>query len=99
MAREISEHDATLAVEAAARKMFEDAKPSTFLARWEDLHPTAQLEFRQAVLPVVWAALGALPDQRHAAWAEGFMMGHPNSTHPDDLHTLASENPYPAEEA
>lgn len=85
MAREISEHDATLAIDAAARELFAQQRKMTLdilppgasdrLSDWDGIGPVQQLQWRQNVLLVVRAALGALPDQRRAAWAEGYMAG------------------------
>jgi len=96
MAREISEHDATLAVEAAAKADYEAiAEPGSM--PWEDVPPTIKLALRKRVLPLVWAALGALPDQRRTAWAEGYDKAWHNWTGTHDPGDHA--NPYPAEEA
>lgn len=90
MAREVSEHDATLAVEAAAKAEYERvAEPGSM--PWEDVPATIKLALRQHCLGIVWAALGALPDQRHTAWLEGLYCGL-RQGHEDD-------NPYPAPEA
>lgn len=92
------EADATVAVEAAARKTYEDGMAAraevypegTQFTPWDDLGPVGKLEVRNAVLPIVWAALAALPDPRHEAWAEGFNCdyegdGWPPNPYPSDL--------------
>lgn len=42
---------------------------------FDDLPLLARNELREHVLPVVWAALQALPDRRRTAWAEGLKAG------------------------
>jgi hypothetical protein len=87
-----TEHEATVAVEAAARAAFrvqlaETAEQTQIsierYSDWDDIGPVAQLGWRQQVLPLVWAALEAIPDRRHEAW----LLGHlaPNN----------AVNPYP----
>ena len=72
-----TEDAATKAVDAAARKLRELHKktmpPSA--PDFDDMPPTVQLEYREMVLPLVWAALASLPDPRYAAWAEGLAHG------------------------
>lgn len=93
-----TEAAATAAVDAAARKHWETFKAGLekqraderlVLPPFDELHPVQQLAQREAVLPLVWEALKALPDPRHAAWAEGFTSG---------ASTMAPflENPYPS---
>ena len=75
MPREISEHDATVAVEAAAKHVYETTiKPNTLsmLPDWDDLPAVHKRNLKEQVLGIVWAALGALPDQRHLAYEEGW---------------------------
>lgn len=94
MAREISEHDATLAVDAAAKHIYETKiRPNTLsiLPDWEDFSAVQKRNLKDQVLGIVWAALGALPDQRHTAWLEGCLAR--------DNGRDAGDNPYPAEEA
>lgn len=109
MAREISEHDATLAVDAAAQAVFAASRKAVFdtlppetaarLADWDGIGPVQQLEWRQQVLPLVWAALGALPDQRHTAWLEGHQAGLDDGNRwYDGIMNQDAVNPYPAEE-
>jgi len=101
------ESDATVAVAAAARKLFDISRAeiqatlrpdaSSSLSTWEEIGPVGQLQFREAVLPTVWAALEALPDPRRAAWAEGYHVGVMDEF---KGRAEAAENPYPqAEEA
>lgn len=86
---------ATAAVEAAARKTYEDgiaARAQVYpdgveLTSWDDLHAVGKLEVRNAVLPIVWAALAALPDPRYAVFEEGYAAGRTHST---------EGNPYPS---
>lgn len=96
----VSEHDATVAVEAAARKAYDTGREEAvrrlapeYVARlsdWDDISPFEKTQWRTLVLPTVWAALDALPDNRWAIWNEG-------------RHALAVkcgcdvdvENPYP----
>lgn len=96
-----TEEAATKAVEAAARKVYETDlensrqvfPPGVVFATWEQLSPNKRLEIRQQVLPVVWAALEALSDPRHAAWANGYHAGVM-----DEFRSEAdsSDNPYPS---
>lgn len=75
-----TEAAATQAVEAAAKAAYDaDVKqrrevfpPGVEFTEWDDLEPTAKLAVREAVLPLVWAALSALPDPRRAAWFAGY---------------------------
>lgn len=99
MPREISEHDATLAVEAAAKADYERVakqmleRHGEVATPWDETTPQLKLRWRQEVLDLVWAALGALPDQRHTAWLEGYVAAE------NDRLGSATPNPYPAEEA
>jgi len=101
------ESDATVAVAAAARKLFDIGRAeiqatlrpdaSSSLSTWEEIGPVGQLQFREAVLPTVWAALEALPDPRRSAWTEGHVAGREDERLDYEEPT---ENPYPqAEEA
>lgn len=96
MAREISEHDATVAVEAAARADYEHVakqmleRDGATAPPWDEVKPELKLRWRQEVLDLVWAALGALPDQRHTAWLEGYVASKTSLE--------ADANPYPAQE-
>lgn len=89
------EGDATVAVDAAARKAFENmmaerakAYPEgVVMPTWDDLDATDKLKVREGVLDIVWAALSALPDPRHMTWLEGLYCGL-RQGYEDD-------NPYP----
>lgn len=74
-----TEHEGTVAVDAAARKMHELQRESMLktglvpdLPTWDDLNQLSKNSYREGVLPAVWAALEALPDRRREAWAEGW---------------------------
>lgn len=78
-----TEEHATLAVEAAAKALFEqgrrraaDLLPPQVAARlsvWDDISALEKNEWRQQVLEVVWPSLQALPDPRYTAWLEGYV--------------------------
>jgi len=78
----ISENDATVAVDAAARRAFEIGREDAArlllpseqakLSQWDDLPPLLKNQWRDGVLHIVWAALEALPEPRRNAWLEGF---------------------------
>ena len=95
-----TEHLATRAVDAAARKAFERYRASAEATKdldWEDLAPTTHLRFREVVLPVAWAALTSLPDPRYAAWLEGHAAGLADSNRwYDGILDQDAVNPYPA---
>lgn len=55
-----SEHEATVAVDAAARRLYDLAGGTAFDA----LSAEAKRQLKQQVLDVVWAALEAIPDRR-----------------------------------
>lgn len=95
-----TEHNATIGVEAAARLVYETNREATAesLRRsgvlptappWDDLSPLAQREFREAVLPIVWEALKAIPDPRREVWLEGYIVA--------DNGGSEESNPYPEE--
>lgn len=77
-----SEAEATVAVEAAAKKVYEANAEgyNATMARaglpgqpsWEDSNPLTKNQYREAVLPIVWAALEALPDRSRGLWLEGY---------------------------
>jgi hypothetical protein len=83
----VNENDATLAVNAAAQKIFAEGRQQAYdalersgrldqanrLAQWEELPPLVQNQYRDAVLSTVWAALEALPDNRRTIWLEGYI--------------------------
>lgn len=91
-----TEAAATAAVEAVARKAFEDARTETAeatkipierYADWEHAGAVVQLQWRQRVLPLVWATIEALPDPRYLVFEEGYEAGRTHST---------KGNPYPS---
>lgn len=60
-----TEHMATVAVEAAAKALYEKGIPSAsrnVAPAWGDLGPVDQLAYREATLPIVWSFLSTLPD-------------------------------------
>lgn len=104
-----TEDAATKAVDAAARKAYEDRVarlrrriPEKVQAElgprteWVDLPPEIALDWREQVLPIVWAALEALPDPRRAAWELGYQQAvadqHGVWLTPEEFATV---NPYP----
>ena len=86
-----SEHDATVAVDAAARKLYESVFDGEEEARpFDDLDPLQKRHLREQVLPFVWAALEALPDReelreefgrriKDGSMGNGHMKGHVSS--------------------
>lgn len=104
-----TEAAATAAVEAVARKAYEDQRRATveetriaieLFPDWDHIGPVVQLQWRERVLPLVWATIAALPDPRFATWTEGYAAGRsdgiyeevgfgPNPSYPH-------ENPYPS---
>ena len=92
---------ATKAVDAAAKDLFERSNPKA-LTPWAELDAGIKLEIRQAVLPIVWAALTDLPDPRYAAFEEGRAAGSSDTAfeaegygNPPGL-VYPHENPYPS---
>jgi hypothetical protein len=73
-----TEHEGTVAVDAAARKMYADVNAGLDVPEFDHLHPVQQNVFRDAVLPYVWAGLEALPDRAVIAWDEGEVAGRQN---------------------
>lgn len=72
-----TEAAATAGVEAAARRVyFRQHGDNPQAPAWEDLSATTKLEYRDAVLGIVWAALEALPDPRREAWIHGYVGGY-----------------------
>jgi hypothetical protein len=60
-----SEAAATIAVEAAARAVWEQQRAGQgFDATWDDLDPVQQLRIRNSILRPAWAALEALIEHR-----------------------------------
>lgn len=74
--------DLTKAVEAAAQRCFElsreeissilPPKTAARLPQWDEVRPVEKLQWRQKVLPLVEAALNALPNRDRGLWLEGF---------------------------
>lgn len=74
--------DLTKAVEAAAQRAFEISReevsailpPNTAarLPQWDEVRPVEKLQWRQRVLPLVQAAIDALPDRERGLWLEGY---------------------------
>lgn len=71
-----TEHEYTVATDAAAKALYltaggddDDSLP------WEDVPRLTQNQIRESVLPIVDAALQALPDRRAEGWAVGEKAG------------------------
>lgn len=80
-----TEDMATKALEAAARKLYNDqASEDPGSPSYDELSPVSKNEIKVALLPAVWAALEALPDPRFTAWEQGYQAVDSN------------ENPYPS---
>lgn len=79
-----TEAAATAAVDAVAKKMYEQQAESAGydLPSWEDADPMVQLRAREAVLPLVWQVIAALPDPRYVAWEEGNAAGDVDNPYP-----------------
>jgi hypothetical protein len=60
-----TEHEGTVAVDAAARAVYDAQRRSmpSGAASFDDLDVLQRNHFRESVLPFVWAALEALPDR------------------------------------
>lgn len=93
-----TEHEATVAVEAAARVAWDRQRAEAeragvpTLGDWEDIGALNQNYYREVVLPLVWAALEALPDRRAAAWDEGVEAGFDARAEQDS--SIFGRNPY-----
>lgn len=99
----VSERALTKAVTAAARQQFEEGwkqaaqslvnsgktEEAEKLSQWDDIPLFQQNQWRQLVLPIVWAATQALPDERRGLWLEGY------TAHSSGIHDEAC--PYPLE--
>lgn len=93
-----SETDLTPAITAAARaahargneELRATLPPSAAarLSEWEDIGPLPQNQWREFVLPLVAAAVDALPDPRYATWEAGYQAGKRGDSH---------DNPFPLE--
>ena len=59
-----TEHEATVALDAVSRLAYEQGTRDIAAAPpWDDLPPNEQLDVRNRFLPLVWAALEAVPDR------------------------------------
>ena len=72
-----TEHEYTVATQAAAKRYHEDMvraasmTPSPIeVPAWDDLDAFRRQQTMEAVLPIVNAAISALPDRRADAWPE-----------------------------
>lgn len=94
--KNLTDHELTVAVDAAARAGWEVTR--TKLERinvsdvavpppFDELHRLTQNEIRESVLAPVMAALEALPDRAHTAWLEGYVCA--------DNGGDVEKNPYP----
>lgn len=91
----VREGEATVAVEAAARKAYETNvenrrrvfPPGVKFRGWDELDPITKNGWREDVLPLIWAALEALPDRSRGLWLEGYY------AHESGIHEEAC--PYP----
>lgn len=92
----VNEAAMTAALDAAARKAWElsceerakSYPPGTRFPDYDELLPMAKHRFAEQVMPIVWAALSALPDPRYAVWEEGYVAGVASPE--------ADTNPYPS---
>jgi hypothetical protein len=92
-----------VAVDAAARAAYDEqvkaARPAypagVKFAEWENLDPNMKLQVRESVLPIVWAALSALPDPRRVAWEQGYAGGRSDSSVEEGYKM--GDSPYPHE--
>lgn len=97
-----TEEAATKAVDAAARRVHQDwadeilEKLGATVQPFDEMPPAEQLPFRESVLPVVWAALTALPDPRYAAYEHGFADGEQHERWRRDGGSKPANNPYPS---
>lgn len=103
-----TEHEGTVAVDAAARSLYErmmaEARAGGFpmprdIPDFDDLDALSRNRWREQALPFVWAALSALPDRRREGWEAGLQAGiDAAATVPHRGMTYAiPDNPYPAE--
>lgn len=70
-----TEQESTVAVDAAARTLYASTGFPQTAPAFDDLDPLAQNRIRETVLPLVWAALQALPDRRAEGWENGVKTG------------------------
>lgn len=82
-----TEHEGTVALEAAARTSWELRRAASEhgAPSWDDLDVAARHAYLNAHLPLVWAALEALPDRSPAALVEAARdyREHVHDEHPD----------------
>lgn len=95
------ESDATVAVEAAAKAAWEASTPASLIGiplKWDELSPLDKSTIRNTVLPLVWAALSALPDPRYGAWNEGYHAGYEDGGFDEGGYGAYeyAVNPYPS---
>lgn len=87
-----TEAAATAAVKAAAIKAYENAMKAggdiVGAPDYDDLPEPTRRQVEEDLLPLVWAALQAIPDPRYAAWEQGLYCGL-RQGYEDD-------NPYPS---
>lgn len=75
-----TEQEATAAVDAAARAVHDSYRAASEQRgvpapmEYDDLPPLAKNQYREQVLPVVWAALSALPDRHPGLRYTGWML-------------------------
>jgi hypothetical protein len=102
-----TEHEGTVAVDAAARKLWELQEQAVYESTggkvrgpsYDQLKQLKKNEVRQSVLPIVWAALEALPDRRADGWDEGYRSGFSNAMRRMSDEPDAPETPNPYREA
>lgn len=91
-----TEHEATVAVDAAARAAYaayQNSLPEGVTSpAFDDLDPMQRNRFREVVLPLVWPALEALPDRSAVAWDEGWRAAY--ADHRDKAYADHRDNPY-----
>ena len=93
----------TKAVEAAARTYYERsvANYADQVPTWDQLSMVDRRNLKDVVLPIVWAALTALPDPRYAAFEEGRAAGSSDTAFECEgsgtpPSSYPHENPYPS---
>lgn len=62
---------------------------------FDELPREVQNALVDAAIPIVWAALNAVPDGRWTVWQQGYDAGFRNGA---DLDLVERENPYPPPE-
>lgn len=100
-----TEHEATIALDAATRVHWRRQQALSAAAGhqypdFDDLERGDQNAVLSELLPMVWAALEAIPDRRHHAWAVGHAAGVADATSVPFGETYRiTENPFPADPA